>query len=285
MAKIIKLTRFSGDDGAKQLADLNIPRCDSVIYCKTPAEAFCYREMIDLFSDGRKGVDHLHGIIAICVDPTSTAIDGMHLISQKTPDYIKSSYPFPFNAKKNGFENNLDAILEECWLKTEKELKRVWEYCAKRLTFPIEVTGDEKTAYLDMFVSANNIIQEKAKVKIDDNIEQINQADKDITQWFSEKFGKNKYGETGGLSYHFKSWKVMHRINGYKPYYFSVEMLFSESKGVDSLFIEYSGLHTAFSLSWPQNDDISLILGKVDMIWEQFAIIMEAISKAHKETR
>ena len=284
MAHIIKLTRFSGDDGAKQLADLNIRRCDSVIYCKTLAEAMCYREMIDSFSDCHKGVDHLQGIIAICLDPTSTAIDGMHLISKKIPDYIKSSYPFQFRAKTIG-ENNLNAFLEECGLKTEKELKGVWERCARRLSFPIEAIGDEKTAYLDMFVSANNIIQEKTKVKIDENIEQINQADKDITRWFSDKFGKNKYGETGGLSYHFKSWKVMHHIIGYKPYYFSVEMLFSEAKGVDSLFIEYSGLHTAFSLSWPQNDDSSLILGKVDNIFEQFAIIMEAISKAHKEAR
>ena len=192
MAHIIKLTRFSGDDGAKQLADLNIRRCDSVIYCKTLAEAMCYREMIDSFSDCHKGVDHLQGIIAICLDPTSTAIDGMHLISKKIPDYIKSSYPFQFRAKTVG-ENKLNAFLEECGLKTEKELKGVWERCARRLSFPIEATGDEKTAYLDMFVSANNIIQEKTKVKIDENIEQINQADKDITRWFSDKFGKNKY--------------------------------------------------------------------------------------------
>ena len=109
MANIIQVTTFSGQDGAKQLAELNVRRCDSVIYCKTLAEAMCYREMIDSFSDGRKGVDHLQGIIAICLDPTSTAIDGMHLISKKIPDYIKSSYPFQFRAKKVG-ENNLNTF-------------------------------------------------------------------------------------------------------------------------------------------------------------------------------
>ena len=74
MANIIQVTTFSGQDGAKQLAELNVRRCDSVIYCKTNAEANCYRAIIAHYGGGHKGVNHLQGIIAICVEPSSTMI-------------------------------------------------------------------------------------------------------------------------------------------------------------------------------------------------------------------
>ena len=150
MANIIQVTTFSGQDGAKQLAELNVRRCDSVIYCKTNAEANCYCAIIAHYAGGRKGVDHLYGTIAICVDPSSTEIEGLHLISRSIPTYVKSTYPFQFQAKKVG-EDALERFLTSCGLTTEKELKAVWERCAKRLAFPIVATSDEKSDYLDMF--------------------------------------------------------------------------------------------------------------------------------------
>ena len=279
MAQIIQLTTFSGHDGAKQLADLKVRRCDSVIYCKTQAEANCYRVMIDHFSDGRKGVDHLYGIIAICVDPTSTAIEGMHLISQRIPSYIKSSYPFQLQAKKIGAERQ-SQFLEACGLKTEKELKAVWERCANRLTFPIEATVDEKEEYLSMFNAANVILQDAANAKKKECLEEVNQAEKAIVKWFTEKFGKNFQGVE---SYSWrKSWRVIHRIDTYKTYVFGVDMDFSQTKGIDQFRVSLSGLDISFTFAWSQDKNISAVLSRIGMIWDQFSAIMVAISKAHK---
>ena len=279
MAQIIQLTTFSGHDGAKQLADLKVRRCDSVIYCKTQAEANCYRVIIDHFSGASKGVDHLYGIIAICVDPTSTAIEGMHLISQRIPSYIKSSYPFQLQAKKIGAERQ-SQFLEACGLKTEKELRAVWERCANRLTFPIEAAVDEKEVYLSMFKAADAILQDAANAKKKECLEEVNQAEKAITKWFSDKFGKNFQGVE---SYSWrKSWRVIHRINAYKTYVFCVDMDFSQAKGIDQIRVSLSGLDLSFAFAWSQNKDISAVLSKISMIWDQFEAIMVAISKAHK---
>lgn len=282
MAQIIQLTTFSGHDGAKQLADLKVRRCDSVIYCKTQAEANCYRVIIDRFSGASKGVDHLYGIIAICVDPTSTAIEGMHLISQRIPSYIKSSYPFQLQAKKIGAERQ-SQFLEACGLKTEKELKAVWERCANRLTFPIEAAVDEKEGYLSMFNAADAILQDAANAKKKECLEEVNQAEKAIVKWFTEKFGKNF---RGGESYSYrKSWRVVNRIDdAYKACVFGVDMDFSQTKGIDQFRVSLSGLNLCFTISWSQDKNISAVLSRIGMIWDQFAAIMVAVSKAQQAT-
>ena len=281
MAQIIQLTTFSGYDGAKQLADLKVRRCDSVIYCKTQAEANCYRVIIDHFSGASKGVDHLYGIIAICVDPTSTVIEGMHLISQRIPSYIKSSYPFQLQAKKIGAERQAQ-FLEACGLKTEKELKAVWERCANRLTFPIEADVDEKEGYLSMFNAADAILQDVANAKKKERLEEVNQAEKAIVKWFTEKFGKNFQGAD---SYSWrKSWRVVNRIDAYKACIFCVDMDFSQTKGIDQFRVSLSGLNLCFTISWSQDKNISAVLSRIGMIWDQFAAIMVAVSKAQQAT-
>ena len=283
MAQIIQLTTFSGHDGAKQLADLKVRRCDSVIYCKTQAEANCYRVIINQFSDARKGVDHLYGIIAICVDPTSTAIEGMHLISQRLPSYIKSSYPFQLQAKKIGAERQSE-FLEACGLKTEKELKAVWERCANRLTFPIEATVDEKEGYLSMFNAADAILQDAANAKKKEHLEEVNQAEKAIVKWFTDKFGKN-FQEIATYSWR-KSWRVVHRIDGYKSYAFCVDMGCFPAKGIEQFRISFTGLGLAasFTIPWSRDKNISAVLSRIGMIWDQFTAIMVAISKAQQAT-
>ena len=281
MAQIIQLTTFSGHDGAKQLADLKVRRCDSVIYCKTQAEANCYRVIIDHFSGASKGVDHLYGIIAICVDPTSTAIEGMHLISQRIPSHIKSSYPFQLQAKKIGAERQ-SQFLEACGLKTEKELKAVWERCANRLTFPIEADVDEKEGYLSMFNAADAILQDAANAKKKERLEEVNQAEKAIVKWFTEKFGKNFQGAD---SYSWrKSWRAVSRFDAYKSYIFCVDMDFSQTKGIDQFRVYLSGLNLSFTISWSQDKNISAVLSRIGMIWDQFAAIMVAVSKAQQAT-
>ena len=281
MAQIIQLTTFSGHDGAKQLADLKVRRCDSVIYCKTQAEANCYRVIIDHFSGASKGVDHLYGIIAICVDPTSTAIEGMHLISQRIPSYIKSSYPFQLQAKKIGAERQ-SQFLEACGLKTEKELRAVWERCANRLTFPIEADVDEKEGYLSMFNAADAILQDVANAKKKERLEEVNQAEKAIVKWFTEKFGKNFQG-VDSYSWR-KSWRVVNRIDAYKSYAFCVDMDFSQAKGIEQFRVYLSGLNLSFAISWSQDKNISAVLSRIGMIWDQFAAIMVAVSKAQQAT-
>lgn len=279
MAQIIQLTTFSGYDGAKQLADLKVRRCDSVVYCKSQAEANCYRVMIEHFTGGRKGVDHLYGIIAICVDPTSTVIEGMHLISQKIPSHIKSSYPFQLQAKKIGIDRQA-RFLESCGLTTEKELKAVWERCANRLTFPIEATADEKENYFSMFNTADTIIQDEAMAKKKVFIDEIKTNEAAIVKWFTNKFGNN-FKQVESYSWR-KSWRVGHRIDGYKSYSFNVDMDFSQSKGVESFRISYSGLDHGFSFSWDQDKNMTAVLSRIEMMWDQFAAIMVAVSKAHK---
>lgn len=279
MAQIIQLTTFSGYDGAKQLADLKVRRCDSVVYCKTQAEANCYRVMIEHFTGGRKGVDHLYGIIAICVDPSLTMIEGMHLISQRIPSHIKSSYPFQLQAKKIG-EYRQSQFLEACGLKTEKELKAVWERCANRLTFPIEASAGEKANYVTMFETADTIIRDAAMAEKKIFIDEIKNSEAAIVKWFTNKFGKN-FQQTETYSWR-KQWKVVHRIDGYKTFAFVVDMDFSQSKGVESFRVGFSGLDQGFSFSWDQDKNMTAVLSRVEMMWEQFAAIMVATSKAHK---
>lgn len=281
MAQIIQLTTFSGQEASKQLADLKIRRCDAVIYCKTQAEANCYRVMIEQFSGGRKGVDHLYGVIAVCVDPTSTAIEGMHLISQKIPSHIKSSYPFQLQAKKIGTERQA-AFLEACGLTTEKELRAVWERCANRLTFPIEATADEKEEYLNMFAGADSIIQNEANAKKKVFVEEINQAEKALVKWLTDKFGKN-FREIDTYSWK-RSWRVIHRIDAYKTYSFNVEMDFSQTKGIESFRIGFSGLGIDFTIPWSRDKNMTAVLSRIGMMWDQFAAIMVAISKAQAAT-
>lgn len=278
MAQIIQLTTFSGYDGAKQMADLKVRRCDSVVYCKTQAEANCYRVMIEHFSGGRKGVDHLHGTIAICVDPSSTMIEGMHLISQKIPSHIKSSYPFQLQAKKIGIDR-LARFLESCGLTTEKELKAVWERCANRLTFPIEATADEKANYISMFDTADSIIRDAANAEKKVFIEEIKKAETEIVKWFTNKFGKN-FQELETYSWR-KVWKVSHRIDSYKSYAFRVEMDYSQSKGIESFRVIFAGLDLSFTFPWSRDKNMTAVISRFNMMWEQFAAIMVAVSKAN----
>ena len=276
MAQIIQLTTFSGHDGAKQLADHDVRRCNSVIYCKSQAEATCYRAIIEFFGKGRRGVDHLKGIIAICVDPASTMIEGMHLISQKIPSYIKSSYPFQLQAKKIG-EEKLANFLEVCGLKTEKELKAVWERCANRLTFPIEIEADEREDYISMVNTANSIIQENIIAKNKKYIDEVKHAEDEIEKWLSGKFG-DKFRVTANLSWR-KTWKVSHSIDNHF-YAFSIDMDYSLTMGINSFRVCFEGLSTCLTFLWSQDKNMTAVISRFNMMWEQFSTIMVAMTKA-----
>lgn len=277
MPKIIKYK--STDDLAKTLADNNIKYCSSVIYCKSEAEANVYYEMITRFAEGVKGVDHLYGNIAICIDPDLTKIAGMHLLSYKIPNNVKSSYPFQLQAKKIGQEKQ-DEILNACGLKTEKELKAIWEYCAGRLSFPIEATADEREEFSKIFENAGNILLLRSENKTKKFIEEINNKVDVITQWFTNKFGNNNFYTSD--YYYNHSWKVKHDVAGYKTYTFIFTMEHSESNGITGFRISYLGLDFATCFPWSQDKNINNVLKKVEMIWEQFSAIMEAITKTRE---
>ena len=277
MPKIIKYK--STDDLAKTLADNNIKYCSSVIYCKSEAEANVYFEMITRFAEGVKGVDHLYGNIAICIDPDLTKIAGMHLLSFKMPNNIKSSYPFQLQAKKIGQEKQ-DEILNACGLKTEKELKAIWEYCAGRLSFPIEATADEREEFSEIFENAGNILLLRSENKTKKFIEEINNKVDVITQWFTNKFGNNNVCMSD--YYYNHSWKVKHDVAGYKTYTFVFTMEHSESSGITGFRISYLGLDFATCFPWSQDKNINNVLKKAEMLWEQFSAIMEAITKTRE---
>ena len=280
MANIIQVTTFSGDEGSKQLAELNVRRCDSVIYCKTNAEANCYRAIIAHYAGGRKGVDHLYGTIAICVDPSSTAIEGLHLISRSIPTYVKSTYPFQFQAKKVG-EDALERFLTSCGLTTEKELKAVWERCAKRLAFPIVATSDEKSDYLDMFDYADALMQKETIAKKKAFIDEINQADADIMNWLN-----NKYAQKFKRVYSYrpssrKSWQVERNVDD-KTYTFGIDMDFTQTTGIEAFRVNCSGVNLFFSFHWSQDRNMDVVIKRIEMIWDQMAVIIKAISDARK---
>lgn len=280
MATIIQVTTFSGQDGAKQLAELNARRCDSVIYCKTNAEANCYRAIISHYAGGRKGVDHLQGIIAICVDPSSTTIEGLHLISQRIPSHIKSTYPFQFQAKKVG-EDVQERFLESCGLTTEKELKAVWERCAKRLAFPIEATSNEKLDYFNMFNSAYAIMQNESMAKKQVFIDEINKADADIMKWLNNKYAQ-KFRRTSCGSWR-KSWQVERNVDN-KSYLFNIDMDFTQSAGIDTFRVYCSGVNNVFSFPWSQDKNTAIVINRIEMIWNHIATIIKAISDARNAT-
>ena len=273
MPKIIKYK--STDDLAKVLADNNIKYCNSVIYCKSEAEANVYSEMIMRFAGGVKGVEHLCGNIAICIDPDSTKIAGMHLLAYKMPNNIKSSYPFQLQAKKIGQEKQ-DEILKACGLNTEKELRAIWEYCAGRLTFPIVATPDEREEFSKIFESAGNILLLRKENNKNKFIKEINNKVDVITQWFTNKFGNNFYISD---YYNVHSWKVKYDDAGYKTYTFMFAMEHSESDGITKFRISYLGLDFAMGFPWKQDDNIDIILKRVEILWEQFTAIMEAMTK------
>lgn len=280
MANTIQVTAFSGQDGAKQLAELKVRRCDSVIYCKTNAEANCYRAIIARYAGGRKGVDHLYGTIAICVDPSSKAIEGLHLISQRIPSYVKSTYPFQFQAKKVG-EDVLERFLTSCGLTTEKELKTVWERCAKRLAFPIEATSSEKSDYYDMFDSAESIMQNESMAKKQVFIDEINKVHADITKWLDSKYAK-KFREITSYSLR-KTWQVERNVDN-KPYLFTIDMNFSLSTGIETFRVNCSGINLTLSFPWSQDKNIAAVINRIEMIWDQFIVIIKAISNARNAT-
>lgn len=279
MAKIIKYK--STDDLAKTLADNNIKYCSSVIYCKSEAEANVYFEMITRFAEGVKGVDHLYGNIALCIDPESTKIAGMHLLSFKIPNNVKSSYPFQLQAKKIGQEKQ-DEILNACGLKTEKELKAIWEYCAGRLSFPIEATADEREEFSKIFENAGDILLFRSENKTKKFIEEINNKADVITQWFTNKFGNNNVYMSD--YYYNHSWKVKYDDAEYRTYIFVFTMEHSESNGITGFRISYVGLDFATCFPWSQAQDknINNVLKKVEMLWEQFSVIMETITKSRE---
>lgn len=281
MANIIHVTTFSGQDGAKQLAELKVHRCDSVIYCKSKAEANCYRMIISQYAGGRKGVDHLYGTIAICVDPSSKAIEGLHLISRRIPPYVKSTYPFQFQAKKVG-EDVQERFLESCGLTTEKELKAVWERCAKRLAFPIEATSDEKSNYFDMFDSADSIMQNESMAKKQVFIDEINQADADIMKWLNNKYAQ-KFRRADSYRSWRKAWQVERNVDS-KVYTFNIDMDFSQSTGIETFRVYCSGVNLTFSFPWSQDKNMTAVINRIEMIWDQFIVIIKAISNARNAT-
>lgn len=280
MGRIIQLTKFSGQDGANQLANYKIYRCDSVVYCKSQAEATCYRAMIEHFGEGRKGVDHLYGTIAICVDPSSTMIEGMHLISIRIPSHIKSSYPFQLQAKKIGEEKQAE-FLEACGLISEKELKAVWDRCANRLTFPIEATVDEKNEYAVMFDTAQSILRDERNAKKKMNVEEVNQAEDAIMKWLKNKFGE-KFKEITFLNLYTwkKVWRISYSISGHTAYTFCIEMDHSQENGVEGFSVSFIGLSVSFTFPWSPDKNITAVISRLDMMWEQFNVIMAAVAKA-----
>ena len=279
--KIIQFTKFSGDECAKQMADLNISRCDSVIYCKTQAEANCYRAIIEHFSKSSKGVDHLQGIIVICVDPASTMIEGMHLITQSIPDNIKQSYPFLLQAKLIGKERQ-EKFLELCGLTTEKELKAVWTKCANRLRFPVEATYDEKEKYTEMFKTAYSIISNAENNKKKVYIDELKQVEDAIINWFTMKFGK-KFQSSSPYPWK-KTNKYVYSVDGCRSFTFVVDIDYSQSSGIQKFRVIYLGLNNEFSFSWNQDKNIDAVIKRIEMLWTQFSAIMEAISKSYKAT-
>lgn len=276
MPKIIKYK--ATDDLAKTLADNNIKYCSSVIYCKSEAEANVYSEMIIHFANGVKGVDHLYGNIALCIDPDSTKIAGMHLLSFKIPNNVKSSYPFQLQAKKIGKEKQ-DEILKACGLNTEKELKTIWEYCAGRLSFPIEATADEREEFSKIFENAGDILLFRSENKTKKFIEEINNKVDVITQWFTNKFGNNNFYIS---DYYNHSWKVKYDDAGYRTYTFAFTMEHSESNGITGFRVSYVGMDFAVFFPWSQDKNINNVLKKVEMLWDQFSTIMEAITKTRE---
>ena len=281
MANIIQVTTFSGQDGAKQLAEHNVRRCDSVIYCKTNAEANCYRAIIAHYAGGRKGVDHLYGTIAICVDPSSTVIEGLHLILRGIPTYVKSTYPFQFQAKKVG-EDVLERFLTSCGLTSEKELKAVWDRCAKRLAFPIVATSDEKSDYLDMFDSADAIMQNESMAKKQAFIDEINQADADIMKWLNNKYAQ-KFRRADSYRPCRKSWQVERNVDD-KTYTFGIDMDFTQTTGIEAFRVNCSGVNFFFSFHWSQDRNMTVAIKRIETIWDQMAVIIKAISDARKAT-
>lgn len=277
MPKIIKYKPT--DDLAKTLADNNIKYCNSVIYCKSEAEANVYYEIIIRFANGVKGVDHLYGNIALCIDPDSTKIAGMHLLSFKMPNNIKSSYPFQLQAKKIGQEKQ-DEILKACGLNTEKELKAIWEYCAGRLSFPIEATVDEREEFSEIFENAGNILLLRKENKNKKAKDDVNQKAEIITQWFTDNFGNN-FVRSDYYEYR-KTWKVTHCITGYKTYSFIFRMECSETVGITAFYLSYSDLDVSNVIPWSQDQNIDNVLKKIKMMWDQFSVIMEAITKTRE---
>ena len=279
--KIIQFTKFFGNECAKQMADLNISRCDSVIYCKTQAEANCYSAIIEHFSKSSKGVDHLQGIIVICVDPSSTMIEGMHLVSKSIPDHIKSSYPFLLQAKLIGKERQ-EKFLELCGLTTEKELKAVWTKCANRLRFPVEATYEEKEKYTDMFRTASSIINDAEYNKRKVYLDELKQVEDAIANWFTMRFGKNFQRPIPYPGK--KTWKYVYSVDGCRSIAFVVDIEYYSSSGIQNFRISYPGLNLDFSFSWNQDKNIDAVIKRIEMMWTQFSTIMEAISKSYKAT-
>lgn len=277
----IQLTSFSGFEGAKQLAAVKARRCDAVIYCKTQAEAFCYNKLIEHFLRSGKGTDHLYGVIAICVDQTTSMIEGMHLISQRIPDTVRTSYPFQLQAKKIG-KMLQEQILKACGLTTEKELRAVWDFCASRLTFPIEATSTEKETYYQMFNEAVSIIKAEEEAKNKEFTDEVKLAENAISSWFSGKFDTS-FGFSDSYGYR-KSWKVVNCVDGYRTYSFHVEMEYSETKGIEEIRVtspSFSHYGFDFIFDIRKDKDMKNIVKRIDMIWEQFSVIMKAIGKAH----
>ena len=203
----------------------------------------------------------------------------MHLLSYKIPNNVKSSYPFQLQAKKIGQEKQ-DEILKDCGLNTEKELKAIWEYCAGRLSFPIEATADEREEFSEIFENAGNIIllrKENKNKKVKDD---VNQKAEIITQWFTNKFGNNNAYMSD--YYYNHSWKVKYDDAGYKTYTFVFIMEHSESNGITGFRISYLGLDFAAYFPWPQYKNINNVLKKAEMLWDQFSTIMEAITKSRE---
>lgn len=281
----IQLTSFSGNEGAKQLAAAKARRCDAVIYCKTQAEAICYHKMIEHFVGNSKGIDHLYGVIAVCVDPTTTMIEGMHLISQRIPDNVRSSYPFQLQANKIG-KMKQEEILESCGLKTEKELKEVWTRCAGRLTFPIEATGSEKETYYKMFNEAVSIMKEEEAAKNKVYTDEVKLAENAIATWFTSKFDTSfSFSDSYGYR---KIWRVVNCVDNYRTYAFHVEMEYSETKGIDEIRVtspSFTNYGFDFVLDIPKDKNMVKVVKRIDMIWEQFSAIMKSIGKARAASK
>ena len=56
----------------------------------------------------------------------------------------------------------------------------------------------------------------------------------------------------------------------------------SETEGITSFYICYSGLDFSSIIPWSQDKNINNVLKKVKMMWDQFSTIMEAITKTRE---
>ena len=71
---------------------------------------------------------------------------------------------------------------------------------------------------------------------------------------------------------------------GNKSYFFNIDMDFTQSAGIDTFRVYCSGVNLVFSFPWSQDKNITAVINRIEMIWDQFVVIIKAISDARNAT-